>query len=500
MDKKVILLILDGWGIAKPDKFNAIDNANTPNMDKLMATYPNMLLKAHGEYVGLPKGQMGTSEVNHLAIGSGRIVLQDLPKIDKSIADHELDNKKELLELIDHAVKNNGKIHLTGLLSDGGIHSHINHLFALLDIFKAKGISVPIKLHLFTDGRDAPPMSARKYLEQLEAKLKEVGIGEIATLQGRFYLDRDRDWDKTEIAYQLIANAKGKRVNSWQEAIDESYEEFDNDQYLKQFVLSDDSQINDGDSMLFFNFRTDRMFQIIKRTLECEKKEFLVSAFCKPSDDFNYTPIFQRDDINNTLAQVVSNSNRKQLHITETEKFAHVTYYFNGQRESEFPNEEWKLFESNRYVKPLYNFEPSMRIYEFTKFIINGINENKYDFIIANYSNTDMVGHTGNYNAAVIAAESVDYCLSKIYETIEDKLDEYTLIVTADHGNSDEMWDYEANQPHTRHTLNPVPFIVATNGEYKLEGEDLLSSIAPTIIKLMGLEKPEDMEGESLIK
>lgn len=499
MDKKVILLILDGWGIAKPDKFNAIDNANTPIFDMLKEKYPYMTLKADGENVGLPVGQMGTSEVNHLAIGSGRIVLQDLPKIDKSIQDHELDNNEELLELLKHTEDNDGKLHLVGLLSDGGIHSHINHLFALLDILKEKNYSKRILLHLFTDGRDAPPKSAEKYLTQLQEKLNTVGIGEIATVQGRVYLDRDRDWDRTESAYKLIANGEGERKNSWKEVITESYTKIDNDQYVERFIVGENTNFKEGDGILFFNFRTDRMFQIIKRTLETDIDNVRITAFCKPSESFDYTPIFKRNDIQNTLAETISENGRKQLHITETEKYAHVTYYFNGQRETEFPNEEWKLYDSNRYVKPLYNFEPSMRIFEFTKYITDGIQSNNYDFIIANYSNTDMVGHTGNYNAAVIAAESVDYCVGKIYEELEGKLDEYAILITADHGNSDEMWDYEADQPHTRHTLNPVPFIVVTDGVEKIEGKDLLSTIAPTILDLMGLKKPVDMQGDSLL-
>lgn len=499
MSKRAILLILDGWGEGKPDKFNAIDNAKTPHVNELREKYPNMLLKAHGEFVGLPDGQMGTSEVNHLAIGTGRIVLQDLPKINKSIKDGTFSRLDQLITMKTHVEENGSALHIAGVVSDGGVHSHIDHLFATLDFLKENNFSRPVYIHVFTDGRDTAPKSAIKYMTMLEEKINRDGIGQIATLQGRVYLDRDRDWEKTNQAFQLIRNSEGEKYDTWQNALDDSYKKVDNDQYHKQFYFIEDAKLSDGDAFLFFHFRTDRAFQILKRVLDENIPNLFITGFCNPSEDFDFEPIFRRDGIDNCLAEVLSNNGKTQLHMTETEKFTHLTYFFNGQRETELDKEKWLLFESDRYVKPEYNFEPNMQAFKFTEEIVQSIEGDKYDFIVCNYSNTDMVGHTGNYEAAVIAAESVDFCVGKIYEAIKDRLDDYVLIVTADHGNSDEMWDYESDQPHTQHTLNPVPFIVITDGEVKLEGTDLLQNIAPTILEFMEIDKPDDMEGESLL-
>ncbi|MBP9758189.1 2,3-bisphosphoglycerate-independent phosphoglycerate mutase [Candidatus Dojkabacteria bacterium] len=500
MKKKVILLILDGWGEAKPDRYNAVLNANTPNVDFLRQNFPMMFLKAEGESVGLMEGQMGTSEVNHLAIGTGRIIWQDLPKLDKMIADNTFFENKTILNLINHVKTNNSSLHITGIVSDGGVHSHINHLIALLEVCKRQQLTQKVFIHVFTDGRDTPPKSAIKYLTLLENKINEIGVGEIATLQGRFYLDRDRDWARTENAFQLIRSGKGIKINSWREALDQSYREVQDDQYHKQYVINENAKLSENDGFLMFNFRTDRSFQLLKRVIDEKINNFNITCFLSPSAEFEINSILKRDKVVNTLAEVLSKNGKTQFHCSETEKFAHVTYFFNAERETEFEGEKWLLHESNKFVKPDYNLEPTMRAFSLYEEIIKNIEENKYDFQIINFPNTDMVGHTGSYEAAVIAAESVDHCIGKIFNTLKDKLDSYAMIVTADHGNSDEMWDYKNNQPHTQHTLNPVPFILISDLNCKLEGLDSLSCVSPTILDLMGIEKPDEMEGSSLIK
>jgi 2,3-bisphosphoglycerate-independent phosphoglycerate mutase len=500
MNKKVILLILDGWGEAPPDRYNAIKNANTPNFDKLKTKYPYMFLKADGESVGLMEGQMGTSEVNHLAIGTGRIIWQDLPKLDKMIKDGEFYDNENLVKVIGHVKKNNSKLHITGILSDGGVHSHINHVYAILETCKKHGLLNNVFIHVFTDGRDTAPKSAVKYTQDLENKIKEIGVGEIASLQGRFYLDRDRDWARTEKAFQLIKNAEGKKVNSAQEALADAYTKTDNDQYPEQYVINENAKLSENDGFLCFNFRTDRIFQILKRVIDENILNINITSFINPSAEFKINSIITRAKVVNALAEVLANNNKTQHHGSETEKYAHVTYFFNAEREVEYPGEKWLLHESNKFVKPDYNLEPTMRAFMLTEDILQNIEQEKFDFQIINFPNTDMVGHTGSYEAAVVAAESVDHCLGKIYAAIEKKLDKFAMIVTADHGNSDEMWDYKNNQPHTQHTLNPVPIILVSDINCKLEGEKSLRCIAPTILELIGIDTPKEMEGKSLIK
>lgn len=500
MKKKVILLILDGWGESKPDRYNAILNANTPNIDFLRKNYPLMFLKAEGESVGLMEGQMGTSEVNHLAIGTGRIIWQDLPKLNKMIEDQTFFENESILKLIKHVKTNNSSLHITGIVSDGGVHSHINHLFALLEACKREQLSQNIYIHVFTDGRDTPPKSAIKYLTLLENKIKEIGIGEIATLQGRFYLDRDKDWARTENAFQLIRSGKGIKINSWKEALDQSYKIVQDDQYHKQYVINENAKLSENDGFIMFNFRTDRSVQLLKRVIDEKINNINITCFLSPSAEFEINSIIKRDKVINTLAEVLSKNRKTQFHCSETEKFAHVTYFFNAEREKEYEGETWLLHESNKFVKPDYNLEPTMRAFKLHDEIIKNIEENKYDFQLINFPNADMVGHTGSYEAAVIAAESVDHCVGKIFNKLKDNLESYAMIVTADHGNSDEMWDYKNNQPHTQHTLNPVPFILISDLNCRLEGPDSLSCISPTILDLMGIEKPIEMEGTSLIK
>lgn len=496
--KKVILLILDGWGIAKPDKFNAIDNANTPNVDKLSREYPNVILKSDGESVGLPVGQYGTSEINHQVIGAGRIFLQDLPKINKEIENDTFYTNHELVSACKHSIENDSALHLVGIVSDGKVHSSLDHLLALIKLAKNEGVK-KLYIHAFADGRDAPPKSVERYLSEVDKHLEGFEEASVATLQGRFYLDRDRDWDKTQKAIDLLVKGKGAKYTDWQKAVNFSYNQKLTDEFMDQYILDENGVIKKNDAVIFTHYRTDRLYQISKSFLDQKLANQYVVTFIEVSEDIKTHVAFPRPEITHTLAETISLAEKKQLHITETEKYTHLTFFLNGGREKEFAGEEWKLLVSNRFVKPFYNFEPSMRAFELTNEIITRIENKDTDFIIANYPATDMVGHTGNYEAAVIAAESIDYCVGKIYEAIKDNLKDYALIVTADHGNSDIMWDYENEQPHTQHTTSPVPFILVSDIDCKLDKRETLEDVAPTVLDLMGIEIPEVMTGTSLI-
>jgi 2,3-bisphosphoglycerate-independent phosphoglycerate mutase len=340
-----------------------------------------------------------------------------------------------------------------------------------------------------------------KYFTALDLELKKYPEldAKVATLQGRSFLDRDRDWARTDIAFDLMAKGKGNPVTSWEAAMNLSYTTVSTDEQLGQFVLDDSRLLSDRDGLICFHYRTDRAYQILKRIITEGYKDFSITTMISVSEEFDVNIAFPRLEVNNTLAETISKAQKTQMHITETEKFAHLTFFLNGEMEKEFPFETWKMMESNRFIKPYYSFEPSMRNFDIAKEIVSAIESDSYDFIIANFSSPDMVGHTGSYEAAVISAESVDFCLGKIYEAIKAKEKDYALLITADHGNSDIMWDYENNQPHTQHTTSPVPFILVSDLDAKLHRRETLSDIAPTVLDLMGLEKPIEMTGESLI-
>lgn len=499
--KKVVLIIMDGWGLAPDDKYNAIANAKTPNVDKLIREYPNTRLKSDGLAVGLPEGQFGTSEVNHLTIGAGRVILQDLPRINTAIENQTFFSNTAILKTINHTIENNSKLHLVGILSDGGVHTTTSHLHAFFETAHRLNYKNPIRLHLFTDGRDVAPKSAEKYFTELDkqiAKFKDLDI-KISTIQGRAYLDRDRDWEKTEMAFHLITKDGGNEYSNWKAVVNFEYNMNNSDEYFGQYVIDKEGMIEKNDGVIFFHYRTDRLYQLVKRLIQEELPNQSITTMINVSEEFNVNIAFPRLPVNDTLAEVISKEGLKQLHITETEKYAHLTFFLNGEKEKEMPNEEWKLIESNRFIKPYYNYEPSMRNFDITKNITQAIGNDSYDFIISNLSSPDMVGHTGNYEAAVVSAESVDYCIGKIYEVLKDKLDDYALILTADHGNSDIMWDYKNDQPHTQHTTSPVPFVVVTNESFKLHRRESLSDVGPTVLDLMKIKKPEAMDGESLI-
>ncbi len=499
-NKKVVMLILDGWGIGPKDKYNAIDNAKTPNFDRMIRKYPNIQLRADGPHVGLPEGQFGTSEINHQVIGTGQVILQDLPRIDRAIEDGTFFSNEALVEACIHTKKHKSAMHISGIVSDGKVHCSIEHAIKLIELASRERVE-RVYFHAFTDGRDTPPKSAEKYLKAIQTALDKGNFkkASIASIQGRFFLDRDRDWEKTQKAIDLMFYGKGMKVNDYQAAINFSYNKGNTDEFFEQFILDEEGLIKTGDSLIFFHYRSDRMFQIQKLALEQNVKDLDVVSFISVFEKKKTNVAFPRQVIRETLAGTISKANKTQYHITETEKYTHLTFFLNAGREEKFKGEEWEMVQSNRFVKPFYNFAPSMQIEQITQKILSAIDENKYDFIIANYSNTDMVGHTGNYEAAVIAAESVDYAIGKIYDLIENHLDDYALIVTADHGNSDEMWDYKAKQPHTQHTLNPVPFILISDINCKLDRKESLEDIAPTILDLMGIDKPEVMHGNSLI-
>lgn len=499
--KKVVMVIMDGWGLAPEDKFNAIANAKTPNFDRLVREYPNTRLKSDGLVVGLPEGQFGTSEVNHLTIGSGRVILQDLPRINHAIETEQFFSNKAILSTFEYTIKNNSNLNLIGLLSGGGVHTTIEHLFAFFEAAKRLNYKQQINIHVFTDGRDVAPKSAEKYFEMLDKKIAEYSQLNIklATVQGRSFLDRDRDWEKTEKAVELILKGNGKEFSDWKAILNFEYNINVTDEFFPQYLLDKTALVKKNDGIIFFHYRTDRLYQLVKRVIQETELNLKVITMINVSEEFDVEMAFPREPVQNVLAEVISKAELSQLHTTETEKYAHLTFFLNGEKEKEMPNEHWKLVESNRFVKPYYNFEPSMRNFEITKNVIGGIENGEYDFIICNLSSPDMVGHTGNYEAAIVSAESVDYCLGKIYEAVKDKLKDYAIIITADHGNSDIMWDYENNQPHTQHTTSPVPFIVVTEGQYKLHRRETLSDIAPTILDLMKLPKPIEMTGETLI-
>jgi 2,3-bisphosphoglycerate-independent phosphoglycerate mutase len=504
-NKKVILTIIDGWGIAPMSPYNAIANAKTPNFDRLIREYPNTQLRSDGTAVGLPEGQFGTSEVNHLTIGAGRIILQDLPKINTAISSGKIYQNDAINTTIDHVVSNNSKLHFISILSDGGVHTHIDHLFEMIKIAKSKHPNIKISLHLFTDGRDVAPISAERYFLALEDFLREEDIKnvEISTIQGRAFLDRDRDWNKTNQAFNLMYTGNGVKVSDWISALNLSYNfKPSSDEKIGQYLINSEGLISKNDGIIFTHYRTDRIYQLIKRLIQENIPNLSITSMIKVSEEFKEVLVaFPREQIHNTLAEIISSNGRSQLHVTETEKYPHLTFFLNGEKEKELPAETWKMISSNRFIKPNYDIEPSMRNFDITNEVLNAIESDEFDFIVLNFSSPDMVGHTGNYHAAVVSAESVDYCLGKLYDAIKDKLDRYAMIVTADHGNSEIMWDEVNNQPHTQHTLSPVPFILISDiPNLKLHRRDSLQDIAPTILELMGLKKPEGvMTGDSLI-
>ncbi|EEH97040.2 MULTISPECIES: 2,3-bisphosphoglycerate-independent phosphoglycerate mutase [Clostridium] len=502
--KPVMLMILDGFGIAPKSDGNAVEAANKPNFSGLMEKYPHTQLQASGLYVGLPDGQMGNSEVGHLNIGAGRIIYQELTRITKEISEGGFFKNDALTLAVNNAKENNAALHLMGLLSDGGVHSHIDHLKGLLKLAKEAGLQ-NVYVHCFMDGRDVPPSSGKDFIIELENYMKEIGVGKIATVAGRYYaMDRDNRWERVELAYNAMVLGKGEIAASAVEAIEKSYHDNKTDEFVLPAVVDSNGMIKNGDSVIFFNFRPDRAREI---TRAINDKDF--AGFKRETLNLTFVTMTQYDktlegvhvayrpeSITNTLGEYVSNNGLNQLRIAETEKYAHVTFFFNGGVEKENPGEDRALIASPKVAT--YDLKPEMSAYEVTEELINRINEDKYDMIILNYANPDMVGHTGVMEAAVKAIEVVDECLGKVANKILEK--DGTLFITADHGNAETMIDFSTGNPFTAHTTDPVPFIwVSNRTEGRTLKEGKLADIAPTMLNEMGLSKPEEMTGECLI-
>ncbi len=492
----LLLAILDGWGYREERYGNAIAYAHTPNMDSFIKKYPFTVLQAGGTAVGLPEGQMGNSEVGHINIGAGRIVYQDSLRILKAIEDGSFFENRVLKKAMEKAKKT--KLHLIGLIGPGGVHALPEHLFALLKMAKENGLK-NVAIHCFTDGRDTPPKSALEYVRQIQRKIDEIGIGEIATIVGRYYaMDRDKRWERTKKAYEMLTQGKGRKAENAEEAVKEAYEKGETDEFIQPTVVKKTS-IKDGDVVIFFNFRPDRTRQLTQAFVDSKFKEFERKklnlhfvTMTRYMDGLEVEIAFDKVMLKNTFGEVISKNGMMQLRIAETEKYAHVTFFFNGGREKPFDGEERCLIPSPKVAT--YDMKPEMSAYEVTREVIKKIREKKYDVIVLNYANPDMVGHTGVWEAAVKAVEVVDECIGKVIDAVLEQ--KGIAIITADHGNAEEM--LEDGNPKTAHTTNPVPFILVGK-EAKLRKGNL-GDIAPTMLDLLGIKKPKEMTGKSLIE
>ena len=509
MKQTTLLLILDGWGHSKDNYFNAINNANTPNWDNIWKNYPKTLLNASSLEVGLPSGQMGNSEVGHVNIGAGRIVYQELTKVDKAINDGDFQKNEALCNAMNNVLKNDSALHLMGLLSAGGVHSHENHIIAAIKMAKEKGIK-KVYLHAFLDGRDTPPRSAEEPIKKAENLLKELNIGHIASVSGRYYaMDRDNRWERVEKSYNAIVNGQTETTaNSALEALENSYTNDINDEFVLPTCIAKNGEIikvNDNDSVIFMNFRADRAREISHAFVDEKFESFDrgtkkdINFVCLTQYDAKLTcPVaFPPEQPKNTLGEVLAQNDKTQLRISETEKYPHVTFFFNGGQETEFKNEDRILIPSPKVAT--YDLKPEMSAPEVTEKLINAIDSGKYDCIICNYANSDMVGHTGNYEAAIKAIEYVDICIEKVKNAILKV--NGNMFITADHGNADMMVNPETKKPHTAHTTNLVPFVYIGNKKVHLNHENgKLSDIAPTMLKVMDLNIPSDMTGTEIFK
>lgn len=512
MEKKTtVLMILDGFGINEKDAGNAIRQAKTPVLDGILQKYPAVKGYASGLDVGLPAGQMGNSEVGHLNIGAGRIVYQELTRITKAIEDGDFFENPELLAAVAHCKKNHSALHLYGLLSDGGVHSHNTHLYALLQLAKRNELE-NVFVHVFLDGRDTPPASGAEYTAQLEEKMREIGVGKIATVMGRYYaMDRDKRWERVQEAYNAMVLGRGKTATDAVQAIKDSYDAGKTDEFVLPTVMVKEDgmavgKINDHDAVIFYNFRPDRAREITRSLCDMQFDGFVrekvpadLCYTCFTEYDVtipNKEVAFKPQRLTNTLGEYISSLGLKQLRTAETEKYAHVTFFFNGGVEEPNPNEDRWLVPSPKVAT--YDLQPEMSAVEVTDGLVKALHSKEYDLIIVNYANPDMVGHTGVMEAAVKAIEAVDSCLGRVMEALLAVNGQ--MFICADHGNSDKMVDEETGEPFTAHTTNPVPFILvnATDGVGLKEGGKL-ADIAPTLLDMMGIPKPAEMTGESLL-
>ncbi|HUM56567.1 MAG TPA: 2,3-bisphosphoglycerate-independent phosphoglycerate mutase [Bacillota bacterium] len=507
--KPTVLLIMDGYGISKDGnkikKGNAIATAKKPHLDRIFSEYPNTTIGASGKDVGLPDGQMGNSEVGHLNIGAGRIVFQDLSRITNEISSKNFFSNKALTDAMDHCIKNDSSLHLMGLVSDGGVHSHINHLFALIDMAKKKGLK-KVFVHCFLDGRDVPPRCAKKYMDQLEEYMKKTGIGRIATLCGRYYaMDRDKRWDRLEKAYNAISIAEGHHAPSAADAINQAYKRGEDDEFILPTVIDTPSLLSRDDSVIMFNFRPDRAREITRAFVDPgfdafkRKKEFNgIYYVCMTRYDASMPAVsvaYPPEEIRNTLGEYLSSKGLKQLRIAETEKYAHVTFFFNGGTEAPAVNEERILIPSPKV--PTYDMQPEMSACLVTEEVIKQIQNDRFDVIILNYANADMVGHTGVFSAAVSAIETLDECVYKVIDAVLQKGGQ--ILLTSDHGNADCMSD-EKGKTVTAHSMNRVPLVFISDKKVSLREGGRLADLAPTLLDMMGIEIPKEMTGKSIIK
>ena len=510
MKKPVVLTIMDGFGINNDKKGNAIYTANTPCLDYIFNNCPTTQIGASGLDVGLPDGQMGNSEVGHTNIGAGRVVYQELTRITKSIEDGDFFSNTAFLEALRNCKANNSSLHLMGLLSDGGVHSHIEHLYGLLSLAKKDGFN-KVYIHALLDGRDVPPSSAADYIDALNIKIKEIGCGKLATVMGRFYgMDRDNRWERVEKAYSALVYGEGIHTDDPAEAIRKSYTQKDadgkyiTDEFVLPTVVDGTNRISDGDSVIFFNFRPDRAREITRTFVDDDfagferiggrKNVFYVCMTQYDAQMPNVSIAFKPQTLENTLGEVLAKNNMTQLRIAETEKYAHVTFFFNGGREVMFEGEDRILVASPKVAT--YDLKPEMSANEVCDKVCEAINSGKYDVVILNFANCDMVGHTGFFDAAVKAVETVDTCVGRVMDATLKMGG--IMLLTADHGNADRMIDTDGS-PFTAHTTNPVPFsVIGTDCKLRLGGK--LCDISPTILKLLSIDQPKEMDGESLIK
>ena len=502
--KPVMLMILDGWGVAPASDVNAATLAQTPNLDRYFAEFPHTTLEASGMEVGLPEGQIGNSEVGHLNIGAGRIIYQSLTRITKAIKDGDFFTNEVLCACMDKT-KNAGKaLHLMGLLSDGGVHSNINHLIALLEMAKARGLE-KVYVHAFLDGRDVPPKSAVGFIKQLQEAIAGMEFGKIATVMGRYYaMDRDNRWDRLEKAYKTLVFGEGKLVADPVQGVEASYEAGVTDEFVEPLVVEGvDAKITSGDGIIFFNFRPDRARQITRALNDAEFPHFERPASALPVNFVCMTqydatidaPVaYPPEEYNDTLGEVLAKEGKHQLRIAETEKYAHVTFFFNGGVEEPNLNEERVLINSPKVAT--YNLQPEMSAYDVTNALLAELDKDKFDVVVLNYANPDMVGHTGVLPAAIKAMEAVDECVGKVVDKVLSLGG--SVCITADHGNLEKMAEADGT-PHTAHTTNVVPFILVSNEEHKLHS-GVLADIAPTMLELLNIEKPAVMTGSSLIE
>ncbi len=504
MSKKALLMILDGWGIGSHTHADVIYNTPTPYWDYLMETYPHSQLQASGENVGLPDGQMGNSEVGHLNIGAGRIVYQDLVKINKACADNSILQNKEIVAAFSYARDNGKKMHFMGLTSDGGVHSSLDHLFKLCDIAKEYGLEKTF-VHCFMDGRDTDPRSGKGFIEALENHCAQ-SAGKVATIIGRYYaMDRDKRWERVKEAYDLLVAGVGRQADNMVQAMQESYDADVTDEFIKPIVNATcDGRIEEGDVVIFFNYRNDRAKELTVVLTQQDMPEAGMHTipglqyYCMTPYDASFTGVhilFDKENVQNTLGEYLSKLGKSQLHIAETEKYAHVTFFFNGGRETPYEGEERILVNSPKVAT--YDLKPEMSAYEVKDKLVAAINDNKYDFIVVNYANGDMVGHTGIYEAIEKAVVAVDACVRDTVEAA--KANGYEVIIIADHGNADNAENADGT-PNTAHSLNPVPFVYVTENKEARVEDGVLADVAPSICHILGVPQPAEMTGRDLLK